>query len=246
MERLQKYLAAAGIASRRRAEEIILQGKVQVNGVTVTELGTKVDPQSDRVTVDNQEVRAQKEFLYLLLNKPEGVVTTLSDPQRRAKVSDLLKGIKTRVFPVGRLDYATCGALILTNDGELACRLTHPRHKVDKTYLARVAGYVRNEDIQRLKSGIPLEDGLTAPAKVRKLSGIKGTPLNKETTLLEIIIHEGRNRQVRRMCDAIGHHVLELKRTAVGPVKLGDLQPGSWRTLQTDEVAALKKACKMI
>ncbi len=239
MERLQKYLARAGIASRRRAEEMIEQGFVQVNGSTVTEMGVKIEPGQDHVTVNGQEVRLREEPVYFLFNKPRRVMTTLHDPEQRAKISDYLQGIKTRVYPVGRLDYLTEGLLILTNDGELAYRLTHPKYKVKKTYRTKVAGVVEERFLQRLQKGVRLEDGFTAPAGAKKIE------TGQDYTVLEITIHEGRNRQVRRMCEAIGHPVISLKRTKFGPLVLDGLPGGHYRALQPPEILALKKACQL-
>lgn len=240
MERLHKYLARSGVSSRRKAEELIREGRIKVNNKTVSEMGFKIDPLSDVVTIDGQKVRLQEEKVYLVMYKPIRVVTTLSDPSKRVKVSDLLKGIKTRVYPVGRLDYLTEGLLLLTNDGELAYRLTHPKFKVDKTYLAEVKGVAGEEQIEMLRHGVILEDGPTAPAQVKKLKSEAGR------TSLEITIHEGRNRQVRRMCEAIGHPVLALKRTRFGPLSLGNLLPGQFRYLKPQEIKALKKACRLL
>lgn len=239
MERLHKFLAHAGAGSRRQAEEMIREGRVTVNGETVREMGTKIDPLTDVVALDGERIAGREGKAYLLLNKPPRVVTTLRDPGHRMKVSDLLKGIRARVYPVGRLDYMTEGLLLLTNDGELAYRLTHPRFKVDKTYLAQVEGMVEEASLQKLRRGIILEDGPTGPARVRLAERGNGY------TRLEITIHEGRNRQVRRMCQAIGHPVQALKRIRFGPLQLGDLQPGSYRHLTPKEISALKKACRL-
>ncbi len=233
MDRLQKVLAQAGVASRRGAEELIVQGKVTVNGKPVTELGTKVDPEKDSISVDGKKIKRREPKLYLLLNKPAGYVTTLRDPQGRRKVTDLLKGIKTRVYPVGRLDYETEGLLLLTNDGELAYGLTHPKHGVEKTYLAQVVGVPDPKKMRLLREGVRLEDGVTAPAQVRRLAIIEGN------ALLELKIHEGRNRQVRRMCGAIGHPVIKLQRTGLGGLSLEGVALGAYRRLTEQEVAGL-------
>lgn len=219
MERLQKMMAQAGVASRRKSEELIRAGRVRVNGKVVTKMGVKVDPDQDLVEVDGKPITGREEpKVYLLLYKPRGYVTTAKDPQGRPTVLDLVH-VPQRVYPVGRLDYDTEGLLILTNDGDLTYRLTHPKHEVDKVYHALVAGHPPEDKLQQLRTGIMLEDGPTAPAKVRRLKKIQGN------TLLEIIIHEGRNRQVRRMCEAIGHPVLHLKRVAIGDLTLGNLKP---------------------
>jgi len=239
-ERLQKFLARAGIASRRQAEEYIKAGRVKVNGLVITELGSKVDPDRDRVAIDNKPVKAEEELVYLLLNKPPLVVTTLHDPQGRTKVTDLLPGIKQRVYPVGRLDYETEGLLLLTNDGELAYRLTHPSYKVPKTYRVKVQGNPSRTALQRLRNGVKLEDGMTQKALVKVLQP------GKDSTLLEITIREGRNRQIRRMCQAVGHPVLALRRIRFGPLQLGSLSPGQYRALTKEEIISLKKACRLL
>jgi 23S rRNA pseudouridine2605 synthase len=232
MERLQKVLAQAGVASRRKCEEIILAGRVKVNGEVVQELGTKVDPAVDRVEVDGQLIRHERK-VYVLLNKPRGVVTTASDPQGRRTVVELIQDVEERIYPVGRLDLDTAGLLILTNDGELANGLMHPSREIDKVYRAWVKGKVPQEAIKRLSEGVELEDGMTAPAKVRKLEE------GHDETLLEITIHEGRNRQVRRMCEAVGHPVKSLMRVQLAFLKLGRMRYGEYRTLEPKEVQRL-------
>lgn len=232
--RLQKFLSQAGIASRRASEALILEGRVKVNGITVKELGTKVNPESDIIEVDGKVCNINKEYVYILLNKPKGILTSVKDPFGRPTVIDLLKGIKTKVFPVGRLDKDTQGLLLLTNDGELTYKITHPKHKVEKTYIAHVEGVVCPKDIEALKNGIMLEDGLTSPAKVKIIKKLDNS------TVLELKIHEGRKRQVRRMCDAIGHPVINLKRTQIGNLSLNGLKVGQWRYLNQDEIDYLK------
>lgn len=240
MERLQKFLARAGVASRRHAEEIIEQGRVKVNGSTVTRQGLKIDPHRDRVEVDGKIIGRPEKKVYLLLHKPPGYVTTVRDPQGRPKVTDLLTGVRERVYPVGRLDCDAQGLLLLTNDGELAYRLTHPSYEVPKTYRVRVQGLPGPEKLAALTRGVELEDGPTAPARVRLVS-----KLQKEA-LLEITIHEGRNRQVKRMCQHIGHPVLTLCRTRMGPLQLGQLRPGEHRWLTFKEVTRLKKITRAV
>lgn len=232
--RLQKFLADAGIASRRAAENLILQGKVQVNGRIIKKLGSKVDPEVDEIKVDGKTVRATPHYVYILMNKPKGVITTVKDPFGRPTVLSMLKGIKQRVYPVGRLDKDTEGLLILTNDGNLAYRLTHPKHEVEKTYVAQVEGIVNETQVKALERGVELEDGKTAPARVRILK------VGENQTVLEIKIHEGRKRQVRRMCDAIGHPVINLKRTHIGELSLNGLKPGRWRFMTKREIEYLK------
>jgi 23S rRNA pseudouridine2605 synthase len=234
MERLQKVMAQAGIASRRKSEEWIQKGKVRVNGQVVTELGVKVDPARDVIEVEGRRVHLEKQRVFLFY-KPKRVITSLSDPQGRKTITDYIRDIPERVYPVGRLDYDTEGLLILTNDGELAHRLAHPRYEVDKCYKATVEGHPGEDKLERLRKGVPLEDGRTAPAKVRLLEQ------KKNTSVLELIIHEGRNRQVRRMCEAVGHPVRHLIRTRVAFLGLGALRPGAYRELTESEVARLKQ-----
>lgn len=237
MERLQKVLAHAGVASRRACEELILSGRVQVNGEIVRELGTKVDPQTDVITVDQQPINREK-LVYLLLYKPTGVITSLSDPEGRKVVTDLLPGVNERVYPVGRLDYDTSGLLLLTNDGDLANRLAHPSYELDKVYRAKVKGKPKQEEIAKLAEGVMLEDGMTAPGEARL---IRYDSVRNQSEL-ELIIHEGRNRQVRRMCAAIGHPVVALERIRVSFLTLDGVKKGSYRHLASDEVERLKQS----
>lgn len=232
-ERLQKILSQAGVASRREAERMITDGRVMVNGAPVTELGTKADPSRDNITVDGKPVTVEEKRVYILLNKPVGYMTTLKDPEGRPIVTDLLKGLGVRVYPVGRLDYNTEGLLLLTNDGAWANRLAHPRHEVDKEYLVRVRGTVSREQMTCLEQGVELEDGKTAPARVA---------LSKQSdnnTWLSITIHEGRYRQVRRMCEAVSLSVVRLRRVRYGTLAIGELKLGEYRRLSTGEVAEL-------
>ena len=232
MERLQKILSQAGIASRRASEKLMLEGRVSVNGATVTELGTKADPAHDDIRVDGRRVKAPERHRYLLLNKPRGYMTTRSDPQKRATVLDLLKGVREYIYPVGRLDYDSEGLLILTHDGDLAARLTHPRHGIARVYEARVLGEPDRHDVERLSKGVTIEGRRTEPAEVVSIG----------PGHLRITVREGRNRQVRKMCDAIGHPVTELRRIAVGPIRDPKLKPGAWRDLTPQEVERLRKA----
>ncbi len=232
--RLQKYLARAGVASRRACEAIILAGRVSVNGVVVTELGTKVVPERDTVEVDGKVVLLGDSQVILMLNKPKGYLTSMSDPFSRACVSDLIPTDRyPGIFPVGRLDCNTTGLLLFTTDGELGNKLLHPREHVDKTYHALVAGHVSPDALRQLESGVVLEDGITSPAKVEV---IKKT---KKNTWLSLTIHEGRKRQVRRMCEAVGFPVKELQRVSFGPLSLGDLKQGSYRELTAVECREL-------
>jgi len=239
MERLQKILAQAGIASRRKCEELILAGKVEVNGETVTVLGTKADPEQDIITVQGKPIRNEKK-IYIMMNKPKGVITSANDPAGRKIVTDYVKGIKERIYPVGRLDYDTEGLLLLTNDGEFANMLTHPKHHVPKTYLATVEGIPHGSDLDKLRAGIQLEDGMTSPAEVE----YRDIDIEKNEAVITITIHEGRNRQVRRMFDAISHKVIRLKRVSFGDLQLQNLKRGLFRHLTKDEVEALKNMAK--
>jgi len=241
LERLQKIIAAAGIASRRKAEELITAGLVAVNGQTVTELGTKADPERDHIRVNGKLLHAPERHTYLLLNKPKGYVTTLSDPEGRPTVSDLLHGVGTRVYPVGRLDYASEGLLLLTNDGELTHRLMKAASHVPKTYVVKVAGKPATEGISKLRGGISISDGKghrakTAPAKIKLIR-------DAENPWFEVTIIEGRNRQIRRMFEEIGHHVEKIRRVRYGPLEL-DVPPGEFRRLTLQEVARLKAAVR--
>ncbi|RFU67798.1 rRNA pseudouridine synthase [Peribacillus saganii] len=234
MERLQKVIAHSGLVSRRKAEELIAEGKVKVNGKIVRELGTKVGP-NDKVEVN--EVPLEKEApVYYLLYKPRGVISAVSDDKNRKVVTDFFPEIAERIYPVGRLDYDTSGLLILTNDGEFANVLMHPKHEVDKVYVAKVKGIPLRESLKKLDRGIKLEDGMTAPARTRVISVDK----KKQTSIVEITIHEGRNRQVRRMFEAIGHPVMKLKRERYGFLTLQGLSVGDSRELTPHEVKQLR------
>lgn len=234
-ERLQKVLAHAGLGSRRAVEELIAAGRVKVNGRRAR-LGVRVDPSKDEVEVDGSRVPLHQDLVHYVLNKPAGVVSSASDPEGRPTVVELLD-VPARVWPVGRLDTDSEGLLIVTNDGELTHRLTHPRYEVPKTYLAEVRGAVGRGAIKRLIAGVELDDGITKRSRVSLVEATRGG------TLLEITITEGRNRQVRRMCEAVGHPVKRLVRTALGPLHLGRLKPGTFRRLSLEEVRALYKAC---
>ncbi|MFD1427804.1 23S rRNA pseudouridine2605 synthase [Kroppenstedtia sanguinis] len=234
MERLQKVMARAGVASRRKSEEWILSGKVRVNGETVTQLGTRVDPERDRIEVEGRLIQSEQKR-YFIFYKPRGVITSLSDPEGRPVVVDWFRDVDERVYPVGRLDYDTEGLLLLTNDGELAHGLVHPRHEVDKIYQVTVEGTPAKKSLLRLETGVKLSDGWTAPAKVRMLRREKGQ------ACLEITLHEGRNRQVRRMCEAVGHPVVHLVRVQLAFLTLSGLQPGEHRELSRAEVQGLKE-----
>lgn len=231
--RLQKYMAQCGIASRRHAEEIIKSGRVKVNGERITEMGTLVSDK-DKVEVDGKLIKKEKKLIYIMLNKPSGYVSTVSDPEGRRTVLDLIEGVEERVYPVGRLDYDTTGLLILTNDGDFTFSNTHPGQETKKTYLAEVIGMPSNDTLRSLRKGVLLDDKATSPAEVEVVE------IKDKSTVLKIIIHEGRNRQVKRMCEAVGHPVLRLKRTAVGKLTLGNLQPGEWKYLSTQEIILVR------
>jgi pseudouridine synthase len=252
--RLQKVLSQSGLASRRAAEKLIAEGRVTVNGQTVREMGVKADPAVDDIRVDGRRVKVAERHRYILLYKPVGYVTTRSDPQRRPTVIDLLEGVREYVYPVGRLDYDTEGLLLLTNDGDLAARLTHPRHEVERTYEARVAGVPDEGALARLRKGIPLDGRRTMPADVKLLNpegpssrvrhgaGLRGGGPRKTTGVVLLTIREGRNRQVRRMLEAVGHPVRSLKRVRIGALSDRRLKPGQWRDVTAAELAALRKA----
>lgn len=235
--RLQKYMADCGIASRRKCEELIEEGNVTVNGVLITELGTKVVPDKDEVCFKGRRIRPSERKVYILLNKPIGYVTTVSDQFNRDTVLDLVK-VKERIVPVGRLDMYTSGALILTNDGEFVNMVTHPSHEIEKTYTVTIIGIVTKEDVKKLENGVIIDENYkTKPAKVKILK--TDTELNRSR--LEIKIHEGKNRQVRKMCEAIGKKVVALHRTKIGNVQVKDLKIGTWRYLTDIEVKSLIK-----
>jgi 23S rRNA pseudouridine2605 synthase len=250
--RLQKFLARAGAASRRGSENLMTAGRVTVNGQVVTELGFKVDPSIDEVRIDGLLLRLSDTYSYLMLNKPSGYLTTMDDPQGRSTVAELVP-VKQHpgLFPVGRLDYDTTGLLLFMTNGELAYQLLHPRHKVEKRYLATVDGVLTEKDAEQLRQGVALHDGLTAPAKIvilevqakrlsaRELHQVEQGGVSTEQTVVSCTITEGRKRQVKRMFAQVGHPVLELRRDAFGALELGDLAPGQWRYLTADEVQAL-------
>lgn len=234
MERLQKVIAHAGVASRRKAEELILEGKVKVNGKLVKELGVKVS-QNDKIEVSGIPLESE-EPVYFLFNKPRGVISSVTDDKGRKVVTDFFPEVKERIYPIGRLDYDTSGLLLMTNDGEFANVLMHPKYEVEKVYIAKVKGIPFREKVKLLEKGIKLEDGMTAPAKVKVLSVDK----KKNTSIVEISIHEGRNRQVRRMFEAIGHEVIKLKRERYGFLTVHGLITGDFRELTPHEVKQLR------
>lgn len=248
MERLNHFLARAGVASRRGADELISAGSVLVNGERPPPSGVLVDPDKDTVTVDGRVVKPRTKHRYLMLNKPLGVITTAKDEASRTTVLDAVgdEGLGGhRLFPVGRLDADTSGLLLLTDDGELAFRLTHPRYKVVKEYIAVVAGSLSASDVESLRSGVDLDDGITAPAEVEVVRFDPAPTAGAGRAEVRLVIREGRHRQVRRMLHAVGHKVQSLRRTAFGPLKLGRLKIGDWRVLGEAEVDALRRAVRI-
>lgn len=233
--RLQKFLADAGVASRREAERLIQGGRVELNGLVVTQLGIRIDPGRDTVRVDGRKVRGGGQRVYYLMHKPRGMITSASDPQGRPTVVDLLQGVSERVYPVGRLDWNSEGLLILTNDGDLAQRLTHPGGHVAKTYRVKVKGIVPGGTLESLRRGFFLEGRRSLPARVTRIS-------SQSNTWLEMTMYEGRKNQIRRMFERLGHPVLKLRRVAIGPISDRSLKPGEWRRLSAEEVRRLQEA----
>mgnify|MGYP000344665603 FL=1 len=217
--RLQKYIAECGVASRRKSEELIKQGRVKVNGIPVSEMGVKVSDE-DVVEVDGRRISLEQKKVYIMLNKPVGYISSVRDQFSRNTVVDLIKGVKERIYPVGRLDYDTSGLLLLTNDGDFAFRLTHPKHEMKKTYIAEMEGVPDSNDIESFQNGLRIEDYVTSPAELTVLEK------RKSSSIVKVVIHEGKNRQVRKMCDAIGHPVISLKRIAIGDLYLKNLPEG--------------------
>lgn len=234
-ERLQKVMAQAGVASRRKAESMITDGEVKVNGKVVKELGTKVTDK-DTIIVNGFPI-SKEEHVYYLLYKPRGVVTTVKDDKKRKTVLDFFENVSERIYPVGRLDYDTSGLLLLTNDGELDNRLTHPKYEFEKKYVAKVKGIVSNNDLKQLRVGVMIDDKKSAPAKVKLIK----TNEDAKTSIVSLTIHEGRNHQVKKMMSAVGHSVMKLSRESYGFLTLQGLQPGEWRRLKPHEVEELKK-----
>ncbi|MFA5525029.1 MAG: pseudouridine synthase [Tissierellales bacterium] len=233
--RLQKYIALCGVTSRRKAEELILEGKVKVNNNVIKELGTTIDPDKDVVKVNDKRIKEESKKIYIMLNKPVGFVTTLKDEKSRKIVTDLIEGVSERIYPVGRLDADTTGLLILTNDGDLAYKLTHPKNEVVKRYIAIVEGVPNKWELEKFRNGLKIDGRTTAEAF------IKIAKRYETESILDISIHEGRNRQVKKMCEAINHPVKKLKRVSIGELELGGLNLGNWRYLEDDEVEYLKK-----
>lgn len=237
-ERLQKYLANSGVASRRKAEEYILQGKVKVNGKVILELGTKINPETDNIEFNGKQVKKQENKVYILLNKPIDYVTTVKDQFNRNTVIQLVKNVNVKLLPVGRLDMYTSGALILTNDGDFIYHVTHPKHEVEKTYTVTLRGKVVQDDVEKLKKGVIIDEEYKT-----KLAKVKILKIDEEKNIsrLEIVIHEGKNRQVRKMCEAIGKKVLALHRSKIGNISVKDLKIGEWRYLNQSEIEGLMR-----
>lgn len=240
-ERLQKFLARSGIASRRKSEELIANGKIKVNGQVVSELGVKINPEMDIVEYNGKQIKEENKKVYILLNKPIGYVTTVKDQFKRDTVMELVKGVKERIVPVGRLDMYTSGALLLSNDGDFINKVTHPKHEIEKTYNATIVGKVTKENVEKLTKGVEIQDDLetyvTKPAKVKILK----IDEEKNLSRIQITIHEGKNREVRRMCEAIGKKVIALHRTQIGNIDVKNLQLGKWRYLTEKEIQNLIK-----
>lgn len=234
-ERLQKFLANQGICSRRKAEELILSGKIKVNGKVVQELGTKINPEKDKVEYEGKVITNQVNKVYILLNKPIGYVTTVQDQFQRPTVMELIKDCKVSVVPVGRLDMYTSGALLLSNDGDLVYQITHPKHEISKTYQVTVKGMINAQEIEKLQKGVNIGEYITKPADVK----IMKIDEEKEISRIQIAIHEGKNRQVRKMCEAVGKKVLALHRSKIGNIGVKDLKLGQWRYLTSEEVKSL-------
>ncbi|CEN81875.1 pseudouridine synthase [Paraclostridium sordellii] len=234
--RINKYIASCGVASRRKAEELINAGRVKVNGKIINELSFQVDENNDRVEVDEKLIGLEERLVYIMLNKPEGYVTTVKDQFDRKSVIDLVKDVGERVYPIGRLDYETSGLLLLTNDGDLTYKLTHPKHEVNKTYIATLKGIPTLNEMKNFEKGLYIEDYKTAPAKIKVLKKNE----EKNYCVCEIKIHEGRNRQVRKMCRAINHPVMNLRRKAMGKIVLKDVEIGQYRYLTQEEIDYLK------
>ena len=228
-ERLQKYMARCGVASRRKSEEIITSGKVKVNNTVITELGFKVDCDTDSVEVDGKLIKPEEKKLYIALNKPEGYISSVSDEKGRRTIMDLVE-VDERIYPIGRLDYDTTGLILLTNDGEIYNKIIHPRMEKNKVYEAIIEGFISSQEIDKLETGIDIGGYITAPAKVKVVAE------NRNSTEVEITIHEGKNKQIRKMFEAVEHNIIRLKRISIGEIKLGNLTEGLWRNLTQDEL----------
>ncbi|MCR1950083.1 MULTISPECIES: pseudouridine synthase [unclassified Clostridium] len=234
-ERLQKYMARCGVASRRKCEEIILSGKVKINDKIINELGVKIDPSKDKVFYNGKRILPEENKLYIMLNKPEGYITSVKDEKGRKTILDLVK-VNERIYPIGRLDYDSSGLILLTNDGDIYNKIIHPRVEVEKKYIALCKGMFSDDEIKKFENGIDIGGYITADAEIRLIDTEKDKKTNTINSLVEIIIHEGKNRQIRKMCSALGHEVITLKRVAIGDIKLGYLKRGEWRNLTKEEL----------
>ena len=234
-ERLQKYMARCGVASRRKCEEIILNGKVSVNGKLVNELGVKINPEIDKVYYEGNIITPEENKLYIMLNKPEGYITSVKDEKGRKTILDLVN-VEERIYPIGRLDYDSSGLILLTNDGEIYNKIIHPRVQIDKKYIVLCRGEFTPEELKKFENGVDIGGYITASSKIKVIDKELDKKTNKFNTLVEICIHEGKNRQIRRMCEALGHEVISLNRVSVGDIKLGYLKKGEWRNLTKSEL----------
>ncbi|MDT8716380.1 rRNA pseudouridine synthase [Clostridium sp. 19966] len=234
IERLQKYMARCGVASRRKCEEYILAGKVKVNGLIIKELGTKIDDSKDIIYLNNNLIKPEEKKIYVMLNKPTGYVTTVKDEKSRATVLDLID-LEERIYPIGRLDYNTSGLLLLTNDGEVYNKIIHPREAINKIYIATLKGHINNNKVLKFKSGINIGGYVTAPANIEIIKEYN------DSSKVKITIHEGKNRQIRKMCNEIGNPVITLQRIKIGNIELGNLQIGTWRYLSSNELSYIQK-----
>ncbi|KPU28383.1 pseudouridine synthase [Caloranaerobacter sp. TR13] len=224
-----------GVASRRKSEMLILQGRVRVNGKVIEELGYKINPNVDIVLVDKKPIIKKENNIYIALNKPEGYITTVKDQFNRPTVLDLVKSINERIYPIGRLDYDTSGLLILTNDGDLTYKLTHPKHEIEKVYIAKIKGVPTERELKEFRNGLKIDNYVTSKAKIKVIK------MYNDYSIVKITIHEGKNRQIRKMCKKINHPVINLKRIAIGNIKLGNLKKGDWRYLSKEEIQYLKE-----
>ncbi|MEQ8153401.1 MAG: pseudouridine synthase [Clostridiaceae bacterium] len=232
-ERLQKYMARCGVASRRKCEELILKGQVRVNGEVVTELGTKINTENDQVKFNGKVITLEENKRYIMINKPVGIICSVKDEKGRKTVIDMVD-VPERIYPIGRLDYDSSGLLLLTNDGEIYNKIIHPRKEIYKTYIVKVKGVFSPSELENFRNGVDIGGYITAKAGIRVIGN------DKTSTKVEIKIHEGKNRQIRRMCSALNHEVISLKRVSIGEINVGDLEPGNWRELNQDEIKYLK------
>ena len=238
-ERLQKFMASCGVASRRKCEELILEGKVKVNNIIIKELGVKVDPKKDIVTYLGNEIHKEENKVYIMLNKPEGYITSVKDEKNRKTILDIVK-TKERIYPIGRLDYDSSGLILLTNDGDIYNKIIHPRVEIDKKYIATCRGIFTDEEMEKFENGVDIGGYITSNAKIELIDKEIDKRSREWISTVEIIIHEGKNRQVRKMCEALNHEVITLKRTSIGELKLGYLKKGEYRYLTEEELRYIK------